>query len=35
MRQVGDDEAPSVRVTIQKMGEGVLLPGYVYTQEEN
>lgn len=35
MRKVGDETGPSVRVNIQKMGEGVLLPGYVYTQEES
>ena len=35
MRRVGDDTGPTVRVNIQKMGEGVILPGYVYTQEES
>ena len=34
MRKVSDDSGRTVRVNIQKMGGGVLLPGYVYTQEE-
>jgi hypothetical protein len=35
MRKVGDEESPSVRINIKKVAEGVSLPGYIYTQEEN
>ncbi len=35
MRKVGDEESPSVRITIKKVANGVSLSGYIYTQEEN
>jgi len=35
MRKVGDEERPSVRITIKKIADGISLPGYIYTQEEN
>lgn len=35
LRKVGDESSPSVRINIKKTAEGVSLPGYIYTQEEN
>lgn len=35
LRKVGDESSPSVRINIKKAADGVQLPGYVYTQEEN
>ena len=34
MRKVGDETAGTVRVKAQKTADGVTLPGYSYTQEE-
>lgn len=34
MRKVGDEAGGAVRVKVQKSAEGVALPGYVFTQEE-
>ena len=34
MRKVGDETAGTVRVKVQKTPEGVVLPGYTFTQEE-
>jgi len=34
LRRVGDETADSVRVKVQKTAEGVTLPGYTFTQEE-
>lgn len=35
LRKVGDETGPTVRVNIKKAQNGVSLPGYIYTQEEN
>ena len=34
MRKVGDETAGTVRVKVQKTADGVSLPGYTFTQEE-
>ena len=34
MRKVGDETAGTVRVKVQKTADGVILPGYSFTQEE-
>jgi len=34
LRKVGDEAGGTVRVKVQKGGEGVTLPGYTFTQEE-
>lgn len=34
LRKVGDETAGTVRVRVQKSPEGVTLPGYTFTQEE-
>ena len=34
LRKVGDETAGTVRVRVQKAGDGVTLTGYTYTQEE-
>jgi len=34
MRKIGDETAGTVRVKVQKTAEGVSLPGYTFTQEE-
>lgn len=34
LRKVGDEAGGTVRVKVSKAGEGVSLPGYTYTQEE-
>ncbi len=34
LRKVGDETADSVRVKVQKVADGVTLPGYTFTQEE-
>jgi hypothetical protein len=34
LRKVGDETAASVRVKVQKTSDGVTLPGYTFTQEE-
>ncbi|MBI4467659.1 MAG: hypothetical protein HY656_09595 [Acidobacteria bacterium] len=34
LRKVGDETGGTVRVKVQKTAEGVALPGYTYTQEE-
>lgn len=34
LRKVGDESGGTVRVKVQKTAEGVALPGYTYTQEE-
>jgi hypothetical protein len=34
LRKVGDETAGTVRVKVQKSADGVSLPGYTFTQEE-
>ncbi len=34
LRKVGDETAGTVRVKVQKTADGVSLPGYTFTQEE-
>ena len=34
MRKVGDETAGTVRVKVLKTADGVSLPGYTFTQEE-
>lgn len=34
MRKIGDETAGTVRVKVQKTADGVSLPGYTFTQEE-
>ena len=34
LRKVGDEAGGTVRVKVQKSSEGVQLPGYTFTQEE-
>jgi len=34
LRKVGDEGAPTVRVKVGKTADGVTLPGFTYTQEE-
>jgi len=34
LRKVGDETVGTVRVKVVKTAEGVSLPGYTYTQEE-
>ena len=34
LRKVGDETGGSTRVKVVKTAEGVTLPGYTYTQEE-
>lgn len=34
LRKVGDESGASVRVKVQKTADGVALPGYLFTQEE-
>lgn len=34
LRKVGDETGGTVRVKVQKSGDGVTLPGYTFTQEE-
>ena len=34
LRKVGDEAADGTRVKVGKSAEGVVLPGYVFTQEE-
>jgi hypothetical protein len=34
LRKVGDEAGGTVRVKVQKGAEGVALPGYSFTQEE-
>lgn len=34
LRKVGDETTDSVRVKVQKTADGVTLPGYIFTQEE-
>jgi len=34
LRKVGDEAGGTVRVKVQKSAEGVALPGYTFTQEE-
>lgn len=35
LRKVGDETGGTVRVKVQKGADGVGLPGYTFTQEEN
>lgn len=34
LRKVGDETAGTVRVRVQKTADGMTLPGYTFTQEE-
>lgn len=34
LRKVGDETSGTVRVKLQKTQDGVVLPGYTFTQEE-
>jgi hypothetical protein len=34
LRKIGDETAGTVRVKVQKTADGVSLPGYTFTQEE-
>lgn len=34
LRKVGNETADGTRVKVEKSTEGVVLPGYVFTQEE-
>lgn len=34
LRKVGDETGGTVRVKVQKTKDGVVLPGYTFTQEE-
>ncbi|MCH7767111.1 MAG: hypothetical protein IH916_11185 [Acidobacteria bacterium] len=34
LRKVGNETADGTRVKVEKSAEGVVLPGYVFTQEE-
>ncbi len=34
LRKVGEETAGTVRVKVQKTADGVSLPGYTFTQEE-
>ncbi len=34
LRKVGDEAGGTLRVKVQKSAEGVALPGYTFTQEE-